>query len=412
MSSSKSDNKAGAASTTESPVAKSGKEKKEEKKTPGKEDAPAKSKDAETSSAKKEEKSSKGKKAAKDEEETESKADKKKKPVEAKEDKKSSDDEDESATAEDKPEYTEKQLDQFMVCMAFSKKVITELCNELAQYVDRASFPLVAVNRRGIRETFFNIVVITRRAYLRLVEEGYGENNQDGETHIAPLEITDKLRPGFGNPDHDLTYNWFVHFPDPDEIPLNKEQAQHQVNTKMKFLVKHGLVPAGSFTVEIPWASRAEEGVLKGQVRIKFDQKKITQDQIVTAWVVIKTTNWKHPGAGFEAKAPFDVKWAFNMTKPTEHKKKGFKSRASSIQMDLSDEDAKSSSDDEDDKPTAKGKRKPEPKKVAKPRKTGADWQPAKGGAKPSKAKPTTASIPRSPNPYESSPKKEKSGDE
>lgn len=186
----------------------------------------------------------------------------------------------------------------FPVYMIYSDWSLPQLDTFLAKY-GNVGFLRIVYDNDG-KETNRTIAVLPETAYDALCSDGYDHRQYGRGIKISQFLLNESNFPGEGR-------NKTLFVPVPKDLGGDDSQVISAIVDKLKHLAEWNIIPADSWSVNVPLKSREKGGVRSGCF-ISF-KREVVLDRIAMARVLLTDTYWPEENA--EAERPvFRCFWA------------------------------------------------------------------------------------------------------
>lgn len=158
-------------------------------------------------------------------------------------------------------------------------------------------------------ETDRTIAILTPDVYEKLCEDGYGDEqhvSKDKRSYghgcrVIPFKLNDSSYPGEGR-------NKTLFVPVPKDISSDDTWANSVVHDKLIHLSEWGIIPANSWSINVPLNSR-EKGGVRGGCFVSF-MRNVSLERIAMTRILLTDTYWPPHGSDEDDRAVFRCYWA------------------------------------------------------------------------------------------------------
>jgi hypothetical protein len=190
---------------------------------------------------------------------------------------------------------------KFPVFMLHSSWSLSRLDEFLASYGDDVGSLRVVFNNKG-EETPRTIALFSEHLYEALCRDGFDHHQYGRNLTVSEFVLKDNNYPGEGR-----TKTLFV--PVPNVLSEDENVVVAAVSDKLKHLAEWNIVPAGSWSINVPIKSREKGGVRSGCF-ISF-KRDVSLDEIAMTRVLLTDTYWPESTDGSYVERPaFRCFWA------------------------------------------------------------------------------------------------------
>lgn len=175
-----------------------------------------------------------------------------------------------------------------------------------------AGYLRVVYDHNG-KETSQTIAMLTKQAYDALCKDGYSGQGRGRGFKITPYTLN-----SYSYPSKDSTETLFV--PVPKTLSVDDTSVITTIEDKLSHLAEWGIIPNGSWTINVPLQSRELGGVRVGCF-ITF-KREVTLDQKAMVRILMNDTYWPETNTSTE-RSILRCRWAHNQRSNAKSDRKG-----------------------------------------------------------------------------------------